>query len=122
MRMTWKTGVIVDMHVKEENGTIAAYYYQLREKLSLEEIASQSYADQENLRKNYRAEETHWLAFWGAQCPLPGVTREQLAAHPLAVQYLFRSSRHYDILSKPPLKNFRNINADKIILLPPQAG
>jgi len=109
-------GYIVSMHEKlDKAGKAVAYFYQLQEKLSFHDVSKLSHIDEdeESLPANYAAEGTHWLAYWSSTCPLPGVTNDILARHPIKVQYSANSTTHHDTMQPVGLKNFRNINVGR---------
>lgn len=110
-------GYIVSMHEKyDDDGKIVAYYYQLQEKLPLDKVFSLSHKseDNEKLQKHYEVESTHWLAYWNSVCPLPDIARDDLLHHPIKVRCLASSTKYYERMQQPPLRNFRNINVDDI--------
>ena len=108
---------IVGMHTKHDSdGKAVAYYYQLQTKLEFRKILLHNHSSEteQDLQINYRREKTHWLAYWKSSCPLIGIDNDDLQQNPVLVQFKISSTKYYERMSDPPLKNFRNINADII--------
>lgn len=109
---------IIRMHTTGGgSGASKNYFYQLATNLPFELIKAHPLNNEslEEAGEHYPSE-TQWLACWGVEDPLPGITSSSFANGPVKVTFEIVSSRYYKTMAHYYLENFRNITVQKLQL------